>query len=105
MFDLKFLIIGCGSIGQRHINNLLSIGIKNIEVFDSNKSLLKKVGKKFNVRLTVDNPEDLFFVRKLWENNPNSRKIPTILQVLELLDNVPEINKYHKKAKTASIHS
>ena len=50
MFDLKFLIIGCGSIGQRHINNLLSIGIKNIEVFDSNKSLLKKVGKKFNVK-------------------------------------------------------
>jgi len=50
MFDLRFLIIGCGSIGQRHINNLLSIGIKNIEVFDSNKSLLKKVGKKFNVK-------------------------------------------------------
>ena len=29
---------------------MLSIGIKNIEVFDSNKSFQKKVGKKFNVK-------------------------------------------------------
>ena len=33
MFEMKFLIIGCGSIGQRHIKNLLSLGKKNLVVF------------------------------------------------------------------------
>jgi predicted dehydrogenase len=47
---MKFLIIGCGSIGQRHISNLLSLGMHDLEVFDSNKALLKTVGQKFNVK-------------------------------------------------------
>jgi len=91
---------------KKHKSELVTLFInENRRKFKINSFDVPKQLQKSDVRLTVDNPEDLFFVRKLWENNPNSRKIPTILQVLELLDNVPEINKYHKKAKTASIHS
>jgi len=47
---MKFLVIGCGSIGQRHIKNLLSLGIQEIEIFDVNSTLTKKVGRKFGVK-------------------------------------------------------
>lgn len=48
---MKFLIIGCGSIGQRHISNLLSIGLTNIQVYDSNTHLSKSVKKIFKVSI------------------------------------------------------
>ena len=47
---MKFAVIGCGSIGQRHIRNLLSLGINDIVIYDSNQRLLKEVAKKFKVR-------------------------------------------------------
>jgi predicted dehydrogenase len=48
---MKFLVIGCGSIGHRHISNLTSLGFDNIQVFDSNKDLLKKIGKSLDVKI------------------------------------------------------
>ena len=47
---MKILVIGSGSIGQRHIKNLKSLGIKNIQVFDDDKKLLKLVEKNFNIK-------------------------------------------------------
>jgi predicted dehydrogenase len=47
---LKILVIGSGSIGQRHIKNLKSLGINNIEVFDNDKKILKSVEKKFKIK-------------------------------------------------------
>jgi predicted dehydrogenase len=46
---INFLIVGCGSIGQRHIDNLLSLGQKNIKIYDTDCVLVKKISKKFNV--------------------------------------------------------
>jgi len=46
---MKFLVIGCGSIGQRHISNLISLGFKDIQIYDSNKKLSKKTGKMLGV--------------------------------------------------------
>ena len=46
---INFLIVGCGSIGQRHIRNLLSLGQKNIKIYDVDKTLSKKISKKFNI--------------------------------------------------------
>jgi predicted dehydrogenase len=46
---MKFLVIGTGSIGQRHIKNLISLGYNNIEIFDTNKLLAKKIAKKFSI--------------------------------------------------------
>jgi predicted dehydrogenase len=49
MSRLRFLVIGCGSIGQRHIKNLKSLGITELDVFDSNKQLSDHVKRKFHV--------------------------------------------------------
>jgi predicted dehydrogenase len=48
---MRFLVIGCGSIGQRHIKNLLKLGEKKIIVHDSDMELLKYVSKKFKVEI------------------------------------------------------
>ena len=42
---MKFLIIGLGSIGKRHIRNLISLKInpKNITGFDPRKDRVKEV--------------------------------------------------------------
>lgn len=39
----KILIIGCGSIGRRHLGNLINLGYKNIAVFDSDIDKLKNL--------------------------------------------------------------
>ena len=43
MKDLKILVVGCGSIGERHIKNLLSLGIKKLSAYDSDAKRLKYV--------------------------------------------------------------
>ena len=57
---LKILVIGAGSIGQRHISNLVKIiPRKSINVYDTEKSKMDFVSKKFKIsslsRLTFDN--------------------------------------------------
>lgn len=51
MSGLRVLVIGCGSIGQRHISNLQSLGVTDLDVFDSNKQLLEQVKRKFHVNV------------------------------------------------------
>ncbi|MHA7733136.1 Gfo/Idh/MocA family protein [Nitrosopumilus sp. S6] len=47
---MRFLVIGCGSIGQRHIKNLKKISKKfEIFVFDNNKILEKNIVKEYKV--------------------------------------------------------
>lgn len=53
---MKFFVIGCGSIGQRHIKNLKKLGVKDIEIFDSDKKLALDIGRKFKVK-TIKNLE------------------------------------------------
>ena len=50
MKDLKGLIIGCGSIGERHIFNLKKLGIENITVFDFSKKRLQLIAKKYKIK-------------------------------------------------------
>ncbi len=47
--DLKILIIGFGSIGQRHYQNLLALGFRNVYVFDTDKA------KIFNFQFSISN--------------------------------------------------
>lgn len=52
---MKFLIVGCGSIGKRHISNLKQISPNSeINVYDSQSWLLNKVCKKFKVKLSLE---------------------------------------------------
>lgn len=45
--DLKGLVIGCGSIGERHLHNLKKIGINNLAIFDENKRRVNELGLKY----------------------------------------------------------
>jgi len=68
---MKILVIGCGSIGQRHIKNLLKIGVNKILVFDPDKKRcqqVKKISSKVNTSLTLDS---------LWKENPKIAFVTT----------------------------
>lgn len=64
----KALILGCGSIGQRHIRNLLHLGIKDIVALRSNKGHFKKLDPKLNVQEVmnwddaIDSNPDVAFI-------------------------------------------
>ena len=61
---LRFHVVGCGSIGQRHVKNLLSIGHK-VTIYDSNIALAKKISKQFGVEQsssTISCNADCIFV-------------------------------------------
>ena len=47
--NLKGLIIGCGSIGTRHLHNLKSLGFSNIAIYDENKQRTNELSKKYGV--------------------------------------------------------
>ena len=41
------LVIGCGSIGERHIANLTSIGVNQLHIYDPNVQLQTQISKKY----------------------------------------------------------
>lgn len=45
----KYLIIGGGSIGKRHLNNLLKLGEKDVSVVEINEERRQKISDEFNV--------------------------------------------------------
>jgi len=47
---MKFLVVGCGSIGSRHAQNLKKIGIKNIVLCDSDIDRAKSVAEKIKTK-------------------------------------------------------
>ncbi len=46
---MKFIVIGCGSIGERHIGNLLSISAGEVLAYDTDQARLKTVKEKYKV--------------------------------------------------------
>lgn len=51
---LRGLVIGVGSIGERHLHNLRKIGIKEIGIYDNDKNRLKHVADKYNTTKIFD---------------------------------------------------
>ena len=47
---MKFLIIGCGSIGQRHLKNLVTISTEEIIAYRTLKKNVKKLEKEFHIK-------------------------------------------------------
>ena len=52
--EYRGLVIGCGSIGERHIHNLQKIGIKDIGVYDVDKKRTKIISKKYKIKSFFD---------------------------------------------------
>lgn len=73
---LRFLVIGCGSIGRRHIKNLTNLGAVEILVFDIRQDRRSEVKNQFGVK-TLDSLEDA------WEQRPNAAlvTVPTSLHL------------------------
>ena len=46
---MKFLVVGCGSIGRRHVANLLSLGAGEVLACDASPEILAQVGHSFDV--------------------------------------------------------
>jgi len=51
---MKLLIIGCGSIGKRHLGNLQSLGAFDITVVDLDQARLKEIADNFGVNIGTD---------------------------------------------------
>ena len=51
---MKFLIVGCGSIGRRHIRNLQGLGGHEIVACDTDQERLGKIAKELGVRTSRD---------------------------------------------------
>jgi predicted dehydrogenase len=54
------LIMGCGSIGQRHAKNAKNIGVENIILFDINLERIKGFAEEISTDLLYDSMDDLF---------------------------------------------
>jgi len=51
---MKIFLIGCGSIGERHLKNLISIKAGEIFCFDTNIDRLKEISSKYKVDFFTD---------------------------------------------------
>lgn len=60
---LKFHVIGCGSIGQRHIKNLLFLK-HDVTIYDTNDSLVNETAKKFHLDIEkkINNDMDCIII-------------------------------------------
>jgi predicted dehydrogenase len=67
---MRFLVVGCGSIGKRHIKNLVSLNAGEILAFDTRADRRHEVRSQLGVA-TMDEPEEL------WEYNPDVAIIAT----------------------------
>lgn len=56
---MKILVVGCGSIGKRHIRNLISINAGEIIACDTNEQKLDVVKKEFAIKAFSDVEEAL----------------------------------------------
>jgi predicted dehydrogenase len=46
---MRFLVVGCGSIGERHVRNLISLGERDILVHDSDRKRMEEIRRKYGV--------------------------------------------------------
>jgi len=83
----KILVIGCGSIGQRHIKALLSIGENNIAAYRTEKGQLVSLDDEIKNNVEVFKNEDVAFA---WEpshiiiSNPTNLHLKYLVKSIQL---------------------
>src|SRR5579859_7080859 len=80
----RFLVIGCGSIGKRHLGNLLSAGARDVIAFDTQPERAREVKDRFGVE-TVTSLEQAFGVAPAvaFVTAPTSLHVPLAVQAAE----------------------
>ena len=43
---LRIIVVGCGSIGKRHLGNLKALGVENLVAVDTRKDRLQEVTER-----------------------------------------------------------
>lgn len=73
---LRFLIIGCGSIGKRHLSNIITLKAGEVLVYDIRADRLSEISSCFNVKTFLD-------LEDAWKEKPNIAFItlPTSLHI------------------------
>ena len=85
---MKILILGCGSIGQRHIENLHNISNNNlIEVFDKDQSKLKNLKIK-NIKIAKEESVDINTYDCVIICTPPNTHVSLAIRALEANSNV-----------------
>ena len=50
----RFLVVGCGSIGKRHLSNLRHLGVEDIIAVDPREDRQQEVRERFGVQVWPD---------------------------------------------------
>ena len=77
--NLKTLVIGLGSIGERHLYNLKKMGIKNITICDSNKKRANHISDKYALKQC-----NRIYYTKIYTDYKCDRFFPEFLNDFEL---------------------
>lgn len=86
---MRFLILGCGSIGQRHIKNLSSLYPKSIiHVFDINQKIILNLIKTLNVVSVPEDSLDKFSYDCVFICTPPSTHISLAIRALNTNSNL-----------------
>lgn len=56
---MKFLVVGCGSIGKRHIKNLISMGYKDVVGCDADQERLNQIKTELGAKISNDYSKSL----------------------------------------------
>ncbi len=77
----RFLVLGCGSIGRRHVQNLLNLGVKDVIAFDVDPGRRQEVAATLGIATVAD-------LETAWEQRADACLIaaPTSLHVPLALD-------------------
>ena len=76
----RVLVIGCGSIGRRHLQNLLTLGQRDVRVVETNPGVLKRTCHEFGVEGWSDLQEALAWAPEAAiVANPTASHVPTAL--------------------------
>jgi len=79
---------------ERHRSELCTLFIvENSDSFAINVETPYSAVKRPDIRLTVDNPEDLIVARKIWDGISDRSGQPTLQNIVEFLDEHPRIMK------------
>ena len=78
---MRVLVIGCGSIGKRHIGNLWQLGAKDILAVDTRAERMEEVRKKFGIPTAASLEESWSYQPEaVVIATPTSRHVPLALE-------------------------